>query len=155
MTDGQSDSRILRQDIEQEFLSARMAKSEYEKALVRGAVNGEIEAQLRDCLIDLFNTLKRWDDHPDINETWEDHELQNIEAWIYKTETVAVDPAGAGGSKQRDEVALLRKVDSSEVARLIDVLLDIAIDLNLGPSVGDPTADPKDNLVDPGGEFNE
>lgn len=154
-TDQDSNSKILRKEIEREILSARIAKSEFEKALVRGEIDPEIEAQLRDCLIDLFNVLKRWKDHPDVNESWEEHNLQNIKAWIYETETVEQDAPGKGIATEEKEVALLNRIHPKDVAYLIDVLLDIAIDLNLGPNVGEPTADPKDNLVDPGGEFDE
>jgi len=153
--DDSPETNVLRSAINQTIVSAWYARAAFEKALARGSVSDDIRIDLQDAVIDLYNMLKKWDDHPTTEEIWKQYDFSELERLIYETKTTQVNTPGAGKLKRTKEAPLIQDLSGRQLVEYVNGLEKMAAELGFSPDVRTPNAEAEENPVDPGGRLNE
>lgn len=135
-----NDTRLLRQEVDQSIIRARQAKSQYQQAAASGSVPPDVEQLVRDCAIELYNTLRWWRHEDKIEEVWEESDLDTFGALLKKRyETSQQSNPRLSAPGDRTTALAISQVPASQLIGYIDSLLEVARDLGFAPATDKPT----------------
>ena len=151
-SDPEPSGALLERDIQQKTAEAMEAKALYEVYASNGPAPSEVEQELRQSTIRLFNAVKVWREHSDdVEELWAQRGLDQLEKAL-KTSVSSSGDSHPRLSKPGGQTSqlLAGQVSAAKMAEWVEALREVVQELGLGPNVKQKL--PRDQLQNSGAE---
>lgn len=142
-------SGVLRREIEEQIRQAKEAQSLHQQVPPSVDVSVDIEKHLRQTAIDLFNSLKMWREDPEVNDVWEQYNLNAFGNCLREqTEMVVNENKGLAKPPETATVLKVHTLERTQLSAAISGLIMVAKELGFAPETTDKTPLEKGTVED-------